>query len=69
MFVYCLLFLHYFSSPHKQSASITVNNNSTTINFLFDHKQSFKFKNKKYVTELSKAVWNAKDVKETPLIE
>ena len=26
-----------------------------------NHKQSFKFENKKHATELSKAVWNAKD--------
>ena len=34
-----------------------------------NHKQSFKFENKKHVTELSKAVWNAKGAGETPLIE
>ena len=34
-----------------------------------DHKQGFKFENKKYATELSKRVWNAKDAKETPLIK
>ena len=34
-----------------------------------NHKQSFKFENKKHATELSKAVWNAKDGRETPLIE
>ena len=34
-----------------------------------NHKQSFKFENKKHATELSKAVWNAKDAGETPLIE
>ena len=34
-----------------------------------NRKQSFKFENKKHVTELSKAVWNAKDAWETQLIE
>ena len=34
-----------------------------------NHKQSFKFENKKHATELSKAVWNVKDAGETPLIE
>ena len=34
-----------------------------------NHKQSFKFENKKHATELSKAVWNAKDAGESPLIE
>ena len=34
-----------------------------------DHKQSFKFENKKHVTEFSKAVRNAKNAGETPLIE
>ena len=34
-----------------------------------NHKQSFKFENKKHAAELSKAVWNAKDAGETPLIE
>ena len=33
-----------------------------------NHKQSFKFENKKHATELSKAVWNAKDAGETTSI-
>ena len=34
-----------------------------------NHKQSFKFENKKHVRKLLKAIWNVKDVGETPLIE
>ena len=34
-----------------------------------NHKQSFELENKKHATELWKAIWNVKDVGETPLIE
>ena len=34
-----------------------------------NHKQSFKFEDKKHAAEPSKAIWNVKDAAKTPLIE
>ena len=57
-------------SRHKNKSMVYYGSCETEFKIRYNnHKQSFKFENKKHATELSKAVWNAKDAGETPLIE
>ena len=46
----------------------TVKRNSK-LDMYSNHKQSFKFESKKHAEELSKAIWNVRDERKTPLIE